>query len=130
MGVDAIIMFRSLDGNVPTECSLPNHWRYEPTEIAHDIYEAAMLERHYGPGYERGCWQRISPVLMGLLASPNVADVSYDTDSNFDRSNRTIIDADWVAERNRYFMEHGHRGYFDKPYCEGLLPTATQENDE
>lgn len=116
MGVDAIIMFRSLDGKEPDDAFLPEGYKYEVPDdcwlLPHDVYQVDCdCERYYGVGYERGSWLRISNVLMGLLASPNVADVSYDADCSFVSERRTIITPAEVLALHAHYMEHGHRPY-------------------
>ena len=116
MGVDAIIMFRSLDGKVPNDVCLPEDCKYEQLPehygMAADIYEVdCFCERYYDTGYERGSWPRISQVLMGLLASENVADVSYEGDCSFDPPTRNIITPDDVLHLHAHYMKHAHRPY-------------------
>jgi hypothetical protein len=116
MGVDAIIMFRSLDGKVPNDVCLPEGYSYElPDKVygyGEGIYEVNCdCERYYNIGYERGSWQRISQVLMGLFASENVADVSYEGDCSLDSPNRNIITPDHVLTLHAHYMKHAHRPY-------------------
>ena len=116
MGIDTIIMFRSLDGKVPNDVRLPEDFKYEQPSphygLASDIYEVDCgCERYYGLGYERGWWPRISQVLMGLLASANVADVSYEGDCSLDFPKRNIITPADVLHLHAHYMKCAHRPY-------------------
>lgn len=116
MGVDAIIMFRSLDGQEPDDVCLPEGYKFEVPDACYllgpDIYQVHCdYERFYGVGYERGSWYRISNVLMGLLASPNVSEVSYDNDCAFSPERRSIITPDDVLALHAHYMKHAHRPY-------------------
>lgn len=126
MGIDVEIYFESLDGQHPTDYISSENWNVvEAADYERDsgaTHCISTYARYYGEHYERGPWQQICGVLMGLFASTNVGRVWYFGDCSGGPEENHPIGIEDVLRISQHYMLNGERPY--RNGAERIKPTT------
>lgn len=115
MGVDAVILV-TLTGSelvevLPEGCSIVKRdTYYNEHGLIPFTHEVRTDQRYYGPSYPRGCWPKLSEILMTLLASPCVDKVWYGGDCNVD-GETGVEEMTWerLADLTQFYRTYKYR---------------------
>lgn len=104
MGIDASIMVKTRDGQIP-QISSDMDFSPSPYDEHWFSVNSPWYFRFYGKEYRRGPWPRIAAILLELLEDPGIKEVRYSGDiGEYDQG---LVTVEFINDMNKFYVENG-----------------------